>query len=98
MPAARDTGSKAGDWTRFLLAAACAAIVAYFTALGEVNREIAKTNGRVDVAVTKEQSHFEEVQRSLVRIERFMERIEATGSDRLTGEPYSVQRQTERGR
>jgi len=92
---------KTGEWLRFLLAASASLVIAYYSAQAVVNdkiadtqRQIAQVNGRVDVAITKEESHFEEVQRSLLRIERFMERIEATGADRATGEPYEVQRRS----
>jgi hypothetical protein len=89
---------RTGEWLRTLMILAVAAVVAFFAArietndrIAETNKQIAEVNGRVNVSVATEISHFEEVQRSLLRIERFMERIEATGADRRTGEPYAVQ-------
>ena len=75
---------KTGEYVRYLIGMGIAALVAYFTAQGALQERVSKVE-------TLEQSHFEEVQRSLQRIERFMERIEATGADAKTGEPYRVQ-------
>ena len=77
---------KTGEIVRYLIGLGVAGVVAYFTAIGALQERVSRVE-------TLEQSHFEEVQRSLQRIERFMERIEATGADAKTGEPYRVQGQ-----
>lgn len=89
---------KTGEWLRALMLLAVAAVIGFFASrldtndrIAETNRKIADVSGRVDVAVARDEARFEEVQRGLLRIERFMERIEATGQDRQTGEPYAVQ-------
>lgn len=91
---------KTGELLRYVIGLALAAIVAYFSGqiatnktIADTNERVSTTNGHVSVIESREQSHFEEVQRSLIRIERFMERIEATGADRRTGEPYAAQGQ-----
>jgi hypothetical protein len=82
---------KTGEVIRYLIGLGVAGIVAYYTAQIQTEHRLTQTDGDVATIKTLEQAHFEEVQRSLIRIERFMERIEATGQDRSTGEPYSVQ-------
>ncbi len=82
---------KTGEMVRYVIALAIAGFVAYFTAQKQVDNRIAVTESNVAVIKTLEQSHFDEVQRSLLRIERAIERIEATGADARTGEPYRVQ-------
>lgn len=83
---------KTGELLRYVIGLAMAALVAYFTAQIQTEHRLTQTDGNVAAIKTLEQAHFEEVQRSLIRIERFMERIEATGADRQTGEPYAIQR------
>lgn len=98
---------KTGELVRYALGLGLAAVVAYFTAIGALQERVSKVE-------TLEQSHFEETQRSLLRIERTMERlesasteqqerianaierIEATGADRRTGEPYNIQKRYEK--
>ncbi len=87
---------KTGEFIRYLLALVLAGTVAYFTAQNQIEHRLTSTDGDVAVIKTLEQSHFEEVQRSLTRIERAIERIEETGADAKTGEPYHVQRQFEK--
>jgi predicted ribosomally synthesized peptide with SipW-like signal peptide len=84
---------KTGEWVRLLIAMAVAGTVAYFTAQTEIERRMTQTDGQVAAVKALEQAHFEEVQRSLIRIERAVERIEGNGVDRRTGEPFSLQRQ-----
>lgn len=89
---------KTGEYIRFAVALVIAALVAYFTAQVQVEHRLTVTDGNLAVlgmrqtgAVELEQSHFEDMQRSLARIERAIERIEATGTDTKTGEPYAAQ-------
>lgn len=82
---------KTGELVRYLIGIGVAAMVAYFTAQNQTEHRLTQTDGQVAAIKALEEAHFQEVQRSLVRIERFMERIEATGQDRSTGEPYSIQ-------
>lgn len=82
---------KTGELVRYLIGMGVAALVAYYTAQMQIEHRMTSTDGDVAVIKTLEQSHFEEVQRSLTRIERAIERIEATGADSKTGEPYRVQ-------
>lgn len=91
-PHQQPLNGRTGELVRYLIGLGLAAVVAYFTAIGQLRESQTETNGKLSVIDQREQSHFEEVQRSLIRIERFMERIEANGQDRRTGEPYSVQR------
>jgi translation initiation factor 2B subunit (eIF-2B alpha/beta/delta family) len=84
---------KTGEFLRYLLGLALAAIVSYYTAMDALKDAVSATNSRVSVIESREQQHFEEVQRSLSRIERAIERIEGNGVDRRTGEPFSLQRQ-----
>ncbi len=86
---------RTGELVRYLIGLGLAGMVAYFTAQIQTEHRLTQTDGEVANIKTLEQAHFEEVQRSLIRIERFMERIEATGQDRSTGEPYSLQRQSQ---
>jgi hypothetical protein len=83
---------KTGEYVRYLIGLGLAAMVAYFTAQTSTEHRMTQTNGDVAAVRQLEQAHFEETQRSLLRIERAIERIEATGQDRATGEPYSLQR------
>ncbi len=94
------TPSRRDEWVRYLLTAAMAGVISYFTAANQVEN-------RVTSAEVTERLHFEEIQRSLTQIDvntqrrfeliqRAVERIEATGQDRATGEPYSVQRRYEK--
>lgn len=88
---------KTGEWVRWLLVLAFAAISAHFTA----DRKIA-------VVDTREEARFAETQRSLARIESAMQRVEGQyqrvleewrdGVDRRTGEPLPLQRSLEHGR
>lgn len=87
---------KTGEMIRWILTMAFGALVSYFAAMSALKQQIADTNQRVSIVETKEDLHYQEVQRTLLRIEQFMEHIEATGQDRRTGEPYSLQRQIER--
>lgn len=81
---------RTGEMVRYLIGLAIAGLVAYYTAQIQTEHRLTQATGDLTAVKTLEQAHFDEVQRSLVRIERFMERIEATGADRRTGEPYSV--------
>lgn len=82
---------RTGELLRYLIGLALAGIVAYYTAQIQTEHRLTQADGDLAAVKTLEQAHFDETQRSLVRIERFMERIEATGADRRTGEPYAVQ-------
>lgn len=82
-----------GAIVRSLIGAAIAAIVAYYTAQIQTENRLTTTDGQVIAIRQLEDAHFQEVQRSLARIERAIERIEANGVDRRTGEPLSIQRQ-----
>lgn len=77
---------KTGEMLRWVIGLMIAGLVYYFSGIGALQERVSKVE-------TLEESHFQEVQRSLVRIERFMERIEATGADAKTGEPYRIQGQ-----
>lgn len=59
------------NWTllQWVAGAVVAGLVAYFTAMGSVQTSVAVVDSR-------EQQHFEEVQRTLQRIERAVERLE----------------------
>lgn len=92
-----------GEMLRYVIGLALAALVAYFTAQTKTEREMAETKGEVAANRTLEQAHFEEIQRTLKMMDENNERrlnliqgainrIEATGADRRTGEPYAVQR------
>lgn len=83
---------KTGELLRYIAALVIAGIVAYYTAQIKTENHMGKTDSDVAVLKTLEQSHFDEMQRSLTRIERAIERIEATGADVRTGEPYRLQR------
>lgn len=76
-----------------VIGAIVAALVAYYTAQIQTERRLTTTDGQVIAIRQLEDAHFQEVQRSLSRIERAIERIEANGVDRRTGEPLSIQRQ-----
>lgn len=90
--------SKPGEFLRYLIGLAIAGIVSYFTAVSAINERLA-------VVDTREQTRFEENQRTLARIERSVERMEsdyrrtinewANGIDRRTGEPLPLQRTIE---
>lgn len=89
---------KTASIVQALIGAGAAALIGYYSgqiatnkAISDTNEKLTATNGRVDVALAQEQAHAEEVLRRLDRIERFIERIEATGADAKTGEPYRVQ-------
>jgi hypothetical protein len=58
-----------GELLRYALGLVLAGLVAYFTAIGSVQTSVAVIDSR-------EQQHFEEVQRTLQRIERAVERLE----------------------
>ena len=60
---------KTGEIIRYVIGLGLAAIVAYFTALGSVQTSVAVIDSR-------EQQHFDEIQRGLQRIERAVERLE----------------------
>lgn len=69
-------GRRNGEvWWR-LAGLAVAGLVAYFTAIGAIREDVQAVNGRVDVIEQREESHFDEVQRTLLRIERAVERLE----------------------
>lgn len=87
---------KTGEVLRWVLGISLGCVVAYYTAQIEIERRLTMTDGAVSAIRTLEEAHFQEVQRSLTRIERAIERIEATGMDRKTGEPYAVQRNYQR--
>ncbi len=90
------TGSlngRTGEMVRWVAGLVLAGLIAYLTAQTQIEHRMTTTDGNVAGIKTLEQAHFEEVQRSLVRIERAIERIEATGADAKTGEPYRVQGQ-----
>lgn len=96
---------KTGEYVRDALKLALAAVIAYFTALGAIQQ-------RVAIVETRTETREVELQRRLSGIERQAEqtleavqaikeaiaRIEATGQDRATGEPYSIQRRYGRER
>lgn len=78
--------------TKYIAGAITIALMTYFSA------QIAFEK-RMTAVETTQKNNFDDVQRSLTRLERgqemlqqAMQRIEATGQDRRTGEPYSLQR------
>ncbi len=82
---------KTGEYVRYLIALVAAGFVAYWSAQITIEHRLTKTDDDLSSVKTLEQAHFDEVQRSLIRIERAIERIEETGADAKTGEPYRVQ-------
>lgn len=90
---AGELNGKTGEYIRYVIGLGLAGLVAYYTAIGTLRESVSVVNGRVGVVEQREQGHFDEVLRRLDRIERTMERIEATGVDRRTGEPLAIQRQ-----
>lgn len=89
------------EWLRMGVVFAVSGIVAYFTAINTLNV-------RVTAIDTREQTRFEEMQRTLSRIESTLLRQEdhyqrvlddwRNGIDRRTGEPLPLQRRLEDGR
>ncbi len=67
---------------RWLIGMALAALVAYFTSMNALEKELtevkATTNGQIAVMKATEESHFGEVQRSLERIEAELIRLRQT--------------------
>lgn len=87
---------KTGEMLRWIITMAFGALVSYYAAIGALKQQIADTNTRVSVLETKQDLNHQEVKSDLVDIKRGLDRIEATGQDRRTGEPYSIQRQFEK--
>lgn len=82
---------RTGEWIRWLGGMVVAGIVAYFTAMGAMQKQIA-------IIDTREQTRWEEVQRTLQRMEANYQRVLdewSNGVDRRTGEPLPLQRSIE---
>lgn len=86
---------RTGEFLRWVIGLVLAGLVAYFTAIGSIRERV----GNID---TREQSHFDEVQRTLIRMDmnqeqrfnelkQYLQFIVQTGADAKTGEPYRVQ-------
>lgn len=82
---------RTGEWIRWLGGMVVAGIVAYLTAMGAMQKQIA-------IIDTREQTRWEEVQRTLTRMEANYQRVLeewSNGVDRRTGEPLPLQRSIE---
>jgi hypothetical protein len=92
---------RTGEWLRWLGGLALAALVAYYTAQGAMQKELA-------IIDTREQTRWIELQRRLEQIEGSTQRSEemfrqvlqewSRGIDRSTGEPLPLQHSIDRGR
>lgn len=88
---------KTGEFIRWVIGLGLAALVSYYTAIGSIRERV----GNID---TREQGHFDEVQRTLQRMDanqeqrfnelkNYLQFIVQTGADAKTGEPYRIQGQ-----
>lgn len=68
---------KTGEVIRWAIGVLIVLFGGYFAAQSAIDHKQADTDRSLAEVRVREQTHFEETQRSLIRIERFMERIEA---------------------
>lgn len=66
---------KTGEVLRWILGLVLAGIVAYFGAQSAIENRVAANEGAVQTIKATEQNHFEEIQRTLSRIEAEMIRL-----------------------
>lgn len=86
-----------------LIMAAFAALVGYYSGQIATEKRMGQTDAAVATVNTREQSHFDEIQRTLDRnyvnsqqqfdeLKSYLLLIVQTGADAKTGEPYRLQR------
>ncbi len=87
-----------------LIGAAAAALIGYWSGQVATEKRMGQTDANVATVNIREQSHFDEIQRTLDRnyanqqqqfaeLKNYLELIVQTGADSRTGEPYRIQRQ-----